>query len=122
VTNDDESSFTTSNKQDSTFTKDNITDSDVSQSISSRHEGSKQSVEPPVKSRSANYIAKGAINSSGTRAALHLYDIRYKYLNEKLPSQLHIFDFSINQKGYEHIEKINDKQKLPLKYHKDATQ
>lgn len=68
VTNDDESSdvtYTTSNKHDTTFTKENVTDTDVSHSIASRHDSGKNSVEPPVKTRSATYIAKGALHSGG---------------------------------------------------------
>lgn len=31
------------------------------------------------------------------------------YNKDDIPNKFHVFDFSLNQKGYELIEKVNDK-------------
>lgn len=62
-----------------------------------------------MRTRIANYTAKGALSSSGTRVVLHLYEKQMMYNKDEIPNKFHVFDFSLNQKGYELIEKVNDK-------------
>lgn len=110
VTIDDSQSdatFTTSNKQESTYTRDN--QSEVSHSISSKHESIKQGKEPEMKSRIASYSAKGALSAAGNKVVLHLYEKQSTYNKDEIPNQFHVYDFFLNQKGFEIIEKVNDK-------------
>lgn len=75
VTIDDtqsEATFTTSNRQESTYTRDD--QSDISHSIKSKHDNFKTQGSEPVRARIANYTAKGALSVNGTRVILHLYE------------------------------------------------
>lgn len=86
VTVDDsqsEATYTTSNRQESTFTRDD--QSDISHSLSSKHDSIKNAAEP-VRTRFANYTAKGALSSSGTRVVLHLYEKQTIYNKEEIPN------------------------------------
>ena len=40
---------------------------------------------------------------------LHLYEKKMSYDKEEIPNKFHVYDFFLNQKGFEVIEKVNDK-------------